>query len=130
MNGNKAELYAQACIASIKGDHSRVSSCIKRLAEVLKKKKEPYLLPKITRMLSLHFSAKKNPLIISAHPMSPTMKEDAVKFLKKNAKGYASEAIDFAVDKTLIGGMKIIYKDFLFDGTMKQSLEKLRHINR
>ena len=130
MNGNKAELYAQACIASIKGNHSRVSSCIQRLAEVLKKKKELYLLPKIIRALSLHFSAKKNPLIASAHPLSPAVKEDAVKFLKKHAKGYASESIDFTVDKTIIGGVKITYNDFLFDGTIQGSLEKLRNTQR
>ena len=130
MNGNKAELYAEACIASIKGNPSRVLPCIKRLAEVLKKKKELYLLPKIMRILSLYISAKKNPLIISARPLSPTAKEDAIKFLKKHAKGYAPEEIDFSIDKTLIGGMKIIYNDFLFDGTMRGSLEKLRNTQR
>ena len=130
MNGNKAELYAQACVVSIKGNHSRVSSCIQRLFEVLKKKKELYLLPKIVRILSLYFSAKRSPLIASAHPLSPTMKEDAIKFLKKHAKGYASEEIDFSIDKTLIGGVKITYHDFLFDGTIKRSLEKLYHTQK
>ncbi|MEK7636595.1 MAG: F0F1 ATP synthase subunit delta [Patescibacteria group bacterium] len=130
INGNKAELYAKACSAIIKEDDFRVSVCVKGLVEVLKKKKELYLLPKIMWALSLRFSAKKNPLIISAHPLTLTAKEHAVEFFKKNAKEYASEIIDFLVDKTLIGGVKIIYNDFLFDGTIKGSLEKLRNAQK
>ena len=68
-----------------------------------------------------------NITIVSAMPLRETQINE-IKEIFKNKYGASSVKEHIEIDKTLLGGVKVIVGDKVFDGTVKGRLEGLREV--
>ena len=124
---DKAELYAKAFIKSVEKEPSRlIPEKISNLFKILQVRKETYLLPKIKQVLIRRFSFNHNMIVLSAHGLSKSSKEKIADFLAKRFSDFKKSNTEYRNDPTLIAGIRVSYKDFLFDGTLIDAVRKFK----
>jgi len=123
---DKTALYSKAFLESIHGiSEEGILPALARFKEVLKKREEMHLYPRILKNIIAKLEYQENAVVTSARELDKTTEADILKKLKKNFPEITKEQIHFQVDGKMLGGILISYRDFLFDGSIKGTLRKL-----
>ncbi len=93
--------------------------------KLLAKRNEEYLLPGILKQTVELLEREGKTIVTSRYEMSPETKTQILGFLKKNFPEDTHDEAVFETDEKMLGGIKILHKDFLFDGTIGNKLNKI-----
>lgn len=119
---NQSEVLAKILFAAAKGKTSEEKKrIIKNLVAFLREKRKIYLLPRILESHQEYLKRKSGFLVLSREIDKKTLRK-----LKKVFKDILeeSEAVEFKIDKTLIGGFMLKTENFLVDASIKELLQK------
>lgn len=118
----KTDNYAKAFLKSIEGKD--VPAVLSRLKEILRHKNELYLLPSILRKAVILLERKSGTVVSSRYALDEHSKEKVTGLLRKNFDDIKRESVTFKMDKKILGGVFVVHRDFLFDGTINGALAK------
>jgi len=121
---DKVTLYARGTIESLKD--APVSEVLPRLKELLEKKNEKHLLPRVLQIVIRILERDGLTVITSRHELDSGTKKKALAFLEKNFKDISPEELEYRTDEKIIGGISISHKDYLFDGTINKKLGEMK----
>ncbi|MCK9351839.1 MAG: F0F1 ATP synthase subunit delta [Candidatus Paceibacterota bacterium] len=123
---DKTAIYSKAFLESIHGiSEKEVLLALARFKEVLKKREEMHLYPRILKNVIASLEYRENATVVSARSLDKTIQSDILKMLKKRFPEMTKEHIQYHINEKMLGGVSIAYQDFLFDGTVKGTLRKL-----
>jgi F0F1-type ATP synthase delta subunit len=126
---DKTALYSKAFLESIHGISAKdILPALARFKEVLKKREELHLYPRVLKMVIASLEYQENAVITSARELDKTTEADIFKKLKKNFPEITAEHLHFKIDEKMLGGVLIEYRDFLFDGSMRGVLKKMMKV--
>jgi len=123
---NKTALYSKAFKESIHGiSPSEIPAILVRLKDTLKAREEFHLYPRILKNVIASLEYHEYATITSARPLDKNMESEVVNKLQLNFPEISDKKIQFEIDEKMLGGIRISYRDFLFDGTIRGVLQKL-----
>jgi F0F1-type ATP synthase delta subunit len=123
---DKTAIYSKAFLESIHGiTADKVLSALARFKEVLKKREEMHLYPRILRTVIASLEYRENATITTARELDEDLQKEVFHKLKKNFPEITADRIHFKIDEKMMGGILVEYRDFLFDGTVKGVLRKI-----
>jgi F0F1-type ATP synthase delta subunit len=123
---DKTAIYGKAFLESIRGlSEKEILPVLMRFKEILKKREESHLYPRILRNVISSLEYQENAVVTSARELDKTTLAGVLQKLEKNFPEIAKENLHFKIDEKMLGGVKIAYRDFLFDGTIKEVLRKM-----
>jgi len=124
---DKTGSYAKAFLENIRGvSAAELSLAVSRLGALLKKKEETHLYSRILKKVISALEYEENATVVSAHPLDKKLEGEVFEKLKNNFPALSKENVIFFVDEKMTGGISISYRDFLFDGTVREALRKLK----
>ena len=123
---DKTALYSKAFLESIHGISAKdILPTLARFKEVLKKREESHLYPRILKTIIASLEYQENAVITSARVLDKTTETEVLTKLKKNFPEITAEHLHFKTDEKMLGGVLMEYRDFLFDGSVKGALRKI-----
>ncbi len=120
----KTDNYAKAFLKSITG--GEVSVVLARLKELLRRKNELYLLPSILRKAIAILGREGATTVSSRYALNENSKKSVLNLLQKNFHDVKTDAVQFHINKEILGGVSVSHRDFLFDGTINGTLAKFK----
>ncbi len=124
---DKTGLYAKAFLVYVRGmSGPELSGALLRLIDLLKKREETALYPRILKKIISALEYEEMATVISARPLDKKLETEVSLKIKKNFPDISKENIKFLVDEKMMGGISLSYRDFLFDGTVRETLRKLK----
>jgi F0F1-type ATP synthase delta subunit len=126
---DKTAIYSKAFLESIHGISAKdILPALARFKEVLKKREESHLYPRILKTAIASLEYQENAVITSARELDKVTEADVLKKLQKNFPEITKEHLHFKIDEKMLGGVYVSYRDWLFDGSIKGALKKMMKI--
>lgn len=123
---DKIAIYSKAFLESIHGiPADEVLPALARFKEILKKREEMHLYPRILRTVITSLEYRENATVTTARELDEDIQKEVFHKLKKNFPEITKEHLHFKIDEKMMGGILISYRDFLFDGTVREVMRKL-----
>lgn len=118
--------YAQALAIALEGAADRIQA-IKNLLNLLRRKKQLKLLPKILQAFEELWNQSHG--IAKVEVSCPQKFESSLQILEKSMEGATGKKIIFKqkIDDSLIGGFALKSGDTLIDASLKGRLKTLEH---
>lgn len=127
---DKSQTYAKTFLGSIAKAHDEESfrEFSRNFLAVLKRKRELYLLPKILKCIDGLLTKDAMTLVTSRFTLDATAREKLAHFLKKTFGDFHENQLAFETNESILGGISVRHKDFLYDATLDSALGKLKQV--
>lgn len=122
---HKADLYAQALFWAWKEKKEGEEKHVGRFLNILKQRGDLYLLPRIVKVLERKESRVAETRIVSRFTLTEELRRKIISFLRQEFGAIDERSVAFATDETILGGVRILHKDFLYDATARNMLNQL-----